>query len=151
VAVDARPAPVPVPVPLCRLWLTGASPYDEGVLPSKMKPLAENLWVLPYPLRLLGADFRRMVTVVRLGSGQLVIHSTGPFTAAEVAAISGLGRPGWLLEALLRHDTFPSGGAKPSPVSPSWPPRAFPESSVSRPSRSCQCPPRGATNSRPCG
>ena len=46
----------------------------------------ENLWVLPYPLRLLGANFGRMVTIVRLGSGKLVIHSTGPFTPADSLA-----------------------------------------------------------------
>ena len=90
-----------------------------------MKPLAENLWVLPYPLRLLGADFRRMVTVVRLGSGQLAIHSTGPFTAAEVAAISGLGRPGWLLETMLRHDTFSKRGREAFPGIPLLAPEGF--------------------------
>ena len=77
-----------------------------------MKSLAENLWVLPYPLWLLGADFRRMVTVVRLRSGQLVIHSTGPFTPAEVAAISGLGRPGWLLAWTVRK---PRSACSPAP------------------------------------
>ena len=90
-----------------------------------MRPLAENLWVLPYPLRLLGANFRRMVTVVRLGSGQLAIHSTGPFTAAEVAAISGLGRPGWLLEAMRRHDTFSKRGREAFPGIPFLAPEGF--------------------------
>jgi hypothetical protein len=45
-----------------------------------MKKPAENIWVLPYSLRLFGADLRRMVTVIRLRSGELIIHSTGPFT-----------------------------------------------------------------------
>ena len=58
-----------------------------------MKKLAENLWVLPYPLRLLGANFGRMVTIVRLGSGELVIHSTGPFTPADVAGILAWANP----------------------------------------------------------
>ena len=65
-----------------------------------MKKLAENLWVLPYPLRLLGANFGRMVTIVHLRSGELVIHSTGPFTPADVTSILGLGQPGWLLEVI---------------------------------------------------
>ncbi|MBV9489404.1 MAG: hypothetical protein JO069_06730 [Verrucomicrobia bacterium] len=90
-----------------------------------MKPLAENLWVLPYPLRLLGADFRRTVTVVRLRSGHLIIHSTGPFTPAEVAAISALGRPGWLLEAMLRHDTFSKQGREAFPGIPFLAPEGF--------------------------
>jgi hypothetical protein len=51
--------------------------------PISMKELAENIWVLPYSLRLFGADLRRIVTVVRLRSGELIIHSTGPFTPGE--------------------------------------------------------------------
>lgn len=71
-----------------------------------MHSLTENLWLLPYPLRLLGADLRRNVTVIRLASGDLVIHSTGPFTPEDVAAIRALGRPAWMLDVMLRHDTF---------------------------------------------
>ena len=48
-----------------------------------MKELAENIWVLPYSLRLFGADLRRIVTVVRLRSGELITQSTGPFTPGE--------------------------------------------------------------------
>lgn len=71
-----------------------------------MHSLAENLWLLSYPLRLLGADLRRNVTIIRLTSGDLVIHSTGPFTAEDAAAIRALGRPAWMLDVMLRHDTF---------------------------------------------
>lgn len=71
-----------------------------------MRSLAEHLWLLPYPLRLLGADLRRNVAVIRLKSGDLVIHSTGPFTAEDAAAIRALGNPAWMLDAMLRHDTF---------------------------------------------
>ena len=75
-----------------------------------MQPLAENLWLLRYPLTLLGADLNRNVTVMRLGSGELVIHSTGPFTPAEVAAISALGKPRWIMDTMARHDTFAKEG-----------------------------------------
>lgn len=90
-----------------------------------MTPLAENLWVLPYPLRLLGADFRRMVTVVRLRSGELVIHSTGPFTSGDVATISRLGKPGWLMDVMLRHDTFSKQGRETFPTIPFLAPEGF--------------------------
>ncbi len=70
----------------------------------------EDLWLREYPLKLLGADFRRNVTIIRLRSGKLVIHSTAPFTDADILAIRELGEPGWLLEGVLRHDTFAGGG-----------------------------------------
>jgi hypothetical protein len=92
-----------------------------------MKKLAENLWVLPYPLRLLGGDFRRNVTIVRLQSGELIIHSTGPFTPPDVAAILRLGRPGWLLEAMLQHDTFSQQGREAFRNIPFLAPEGFSE------------------------
>jgi hypothetical protein len=75
-----------------------------------MKEVAENLWVLPYSLRLFGGDLRRVVTIVRLRSGALVIHSTGPFTPEDVAGIVRLGKPAWILDIMLRHDTFAKQG-----------------------------------------
>lgn len=74
------------------------------------QPLAENLWLLAYPLKMLGADLRRNVTLIRLQSGKLVIHSTAPFSPEDVAAIRNLGEPGWLLDGILRHDTFAEEG-----------------------------------------
>lgn len=92
---------------------------------DKMKSLAENLWVLPYPLRLAGGDLRRMVTIVRLRSGKLVIHSTGPFTPGDVTAISGAGEPGWLMDVMLRHDTFSKRGREAFPGLPFLAPEGF--------------------------
>jgi hypothetical protein len=57
-------------------------------------PLAENLWLLAYPLKMLGADLRRNVTLIRLRSGKVSIHSTAPFSPEDVAAIRVLGEPG---------------------------------------------------------
>ena len=90
-----------------------------------MQQLADNLWILPYPLRLLGGDLRRNVTIVRLTSNELVIHSTGPFTPGEVAAVSRLGKPGWLLDAMLRHDTFARHGRQSFPGIPYLAPDGF--------------------------
>jgi hypothetical protein len=92
-----------------------------------MKKLAEDLWILAYSLRLLGGDLRRMVTVVRLRSGELVIHSTGPFAPEDVAAILALGQPGWLLEVMLRHDTFSKQGRQAFPRIPFLAPQGFSE------------------------
>ena len=45
-----------------------------------MQQLAENLWHLQFPLKVLGANVQRHVAVVRLESGEIVVHSTAPFT-----------------------------------------------------------------------
>lgn len=81
-----------------------------------MQKLAENLWVLRYPLPLLGADPGRRVTVIRLQSGDLVIHSTAPFSPDDVVAIHALGRPAWLVEATNVHDTFAREGHAAFPM-----------------------------------
>lgn len=83
-----------------------------------MKSVAENVWTLRYPLPLLGNDLGRTVTIIRLESGKLVIHSTAPFTDSDVAAISKLGEPGWLLDATLFHDSFSKEGCAAFPNIP---------------------------------
>lgn len=92
-----------------------------------MKPIAENLWMLTYPLKMLGADLQRNVTVIRLRSGRLVIHSTGPFAPEDVAGIRALGEPGWVLDGILRHDTFAQEGRVAFPEIPYLAPEGFSE------------------------
>lgn len=90
-----------------------------------LTPLADDLWLLRYPLKLLGADLRRNVTVIRLSSGDLIIHSTAPFSAEDVAAISALGRPSWLVDSMLHHDTFAEEGRRAFPGLPYLAPPGF--------------------------
>ena len=92
-----------------------------------LQPLAENLWLLHYPAPLLGDYLGRNVTVIRLRSGQIVLHSTGPFTPEDVAAIQGLGQPGWLVDALSKHDTFAQQGRAAFPDLPYYAPAGFSE------------------------
>ena len=92
-----------------------------------MKPLAENLWLLRYPLKLLGADLNRNVTVIRLGSGDLVIHSTGPFTVDDQAEIHLHGRPRWIMDVMARHDTFAREGRAAFPAATYLAPEGFSE------------------------
>ncbi len=75
-----------------------------------MQQLDQNLWVLQYPLKALGANVQRHVTVMRLASGRVVVHSTGPFTPADVSAIKAIGPVGWVADVMLRHDTFSKEG-----------------------------------------
>lgn len=92
-----------------------------------MTRVAENLWTQSYHLPLFGTEQGRVVTVIRLRSGQLVIHSTAPFSPDDVAEIRRLGTPGWLVEAMLMHDTFAQQGRAAFPAIPYLAPEKFAE------------------------
>ena len=92
-----------------------------------MKQLAENLWFKDYPLSVLGTTHGRNLTIIRLPSGQLVLHSMAPFSAADVAEIRGLGEPAWLVEAMMLHDTFARQGRDAFPDVPFLGPEGFDE------------------------
>lgn len=92
-----------------------------------MITLDQNLWLLTYPLNLLGVNLRRNVTVIRLSSGKLVIHSTGPFSGEDVATISALGDVGWICDVMLRHDTYSKEGRIAFPNVPYLAPEGFGE------------------------
>src|SRR5436190_1049012 len=77
---------------------------------TPLQPIADNLWMMTYPLKMLGADLRRNVTLTRLRSGRLVIHSTAPFSPEDVATIPSLGEPAWIWDGIVRHDTFAQEG-----------------------------------------
>ncbi len=94
---------------------------------GKMEKIADDVWLLPYELKALGVNIGRNVTVIRLKSGKLVIHSTAPFTEADVSAITGLGEPGWLVEGMIDHDTFSAEGRKAFPGIPFLAPPTFRE------------------------
>lgn len=68
----------------------------------------------------------RTVTLVRLNSGKLVIHSTAPFLEEDVQVINELGEPGWLVEATNFHDTFARKGQAAFPGVPYLVPERFP-------------------------
>jgi len=71
-----------------------------------MNELAPDLYLQCHPLSLLGCQLGRNVTVIRLRSGKLIIHSTAPFTKVNLKEIKELGEPAWLLEATCFHDTY---------------------------------------------
>jgi hypothetical protein len=89
-----------------------------------VQALAENIWVWRFPLVLLGTRIGRVVTVIRL-ERRLLLHSTAPFSAEDVAAIRQLGEPGWLTEATLFHDTFARQGCSAFPNVPYLAPEGF--------------------------
>jgi hypothetical protein len=90
-----------------------------------MQQIAENLWALHYPQSILRTQIGRRVTVIRLGSGELVVHSTAPFKSADASGIRALGRPAMLVEATLFHDTFAKEGRAAFPDIPYAAPEGF--------------------------
>jgi hypothetical protein len=74
------------------------------------RQISDDVAVLSFPWRTLGIDFRRNVTLLRLGDGRVVVHSTAPFATEDLAAIRAFGEPAWLVEATLLHDTFAREG-----------------------------------------
>ncbi|BCX48081.1 nuclear protein Qri2/Nse4 [Haloferula helveola] len=92
-----------------------------------MKKLSENLWLFSFPLKILGVDIRRNVTIIRLASGKLLIHSTAAFTDSDRQQIEELGEPGWLIEGMIDHDTFSAKGHQSFPDLPFYAPLGFAE------------------------
>lgn len=92
-----------------------------------MRQITDNLWLLSYPLRIFGVDIRRNVSLVRLSSGKLVIHSTAPFSADDIAAIRAQGEPAWVVEPMFDHDTFSEAGHRAFPGLPFLAPAGFGE------------------------
>ena len=82
------------------------------------RQIGEDLALLQYPFRVFGIDFARNVTLIRLADQRLVIHSTAPFSAADVNRIRQFGQPAWLVDATLMHDSFAKQGRAALPTIP---------------------------------
>jgi hypothetical protein len=57
----------------------------------QLQPVATNLWVINFPLRVGGLHLGTRTTVVRLASGGLWLHSPGPLQPELVTAVIALG------------------------------------------------------------
>lgn len=53
--------------------------------------VVDQIWLCSYPVRLAGARFEARMTVIRLGSGQILVHSPCHITAAIAEEITRLG------------------------------------------------------------
>ncbi len=103
------------------------------------RKLGDDIAIISFPWRVLGIDFKRNVTLLRLADGRLIVHSSAPFAEEHVATIRRFGQPAWLVEATLMHDTFAKDGHKAFPDLPYLAPEGFTEASVI--STSPLCPP----------
>jgi hypothetical protein len=105
------------------------------------RQLADGVALISFPWHVLGIDFRRNVTLLRLADGRVVVHSTAPFTQQDIGAIRRFGEPTWLVEATLMHDTFAKEGRKALPNIPYLAPDGFVEATEVH-TESLSAPPR---------
>lgn len=71
-----------------------------------MEQIGERIWVKRFDCRVFGANLGKTVTVMRLASGPVVVHSAGPLSESDYDGIREIGEPGWLMEGSRAHDTF---------------------------------------------
>lgn len=91
-----------------------------------MDSLSENLRLLRYPLNPGGMKMGRNVSVMRLSTGKLIIHSTARFAPSDLEALRDWGEPSWMVEATNFHDTLARAGVAAFPDLPYLTPSGFP-------------------------
>jgi Domain of unknown function (DUF4336) len=78
-------------------------PSQVGPPAAEIKPVAPDLWVVETPLRFRGIEVGRRMTIVRLASGALFIHSPAPLTAGLREALDQLGDVRFVVPASNMH------------------------------------------------
>ncbi len=71
--------------------------------PGSLEPLAQDLWTVTHPLSLFGLHLGSQMTVIRLGGGEILLHSPVPVTEALAAEIDALGPVRWVLAPAAFH------------------------------------------------
>lgn len=85
------------------------------------KPVAEGIWVVDSgPIGAAGLDLPVRMTVIRLGSGDLLLHSPTRFTPALADALAALGRVRHLVAPSLAHWTFVADWQRTFPDARTW-------------------------------
>jgi hypothetical protein len=86
-----------------------------------LKPVAENIWIVDSgPLRVLGMPLPVRMTVIRLGNGDIWIHSPTRYDEALRAAIATLGPIRHLVAPNIAHWTFLKGWQDRCPEALTW-------------------------------
>jgi len=84
------------------------------------------MWTMLFPLRFFGLEIGRRVCLLQLTKGDLVVHSSAPFTEKEIEAITSLGPVRLVLDATTMHDTFSREAQSAFPELPYLVPEGFP-------------------------
>lgn len=92
-----------------------------------IQSLGAGLWTLSFPMRFYGMELGRRVTLMETAPGELLVHSTAPFSPGQRSAIQRLGTVTGLVEATTLHDTFSQEGRGAFPGVPYFVPDRFPK------------------------
>jgi hypothetical protein len=86
-----------------------------------LKPVADGVWIVDgAPIRVLGVPFPVRMTVIRLASGDLILHSPTQFTAGLGAELDRIGRVAHLVAPNSAHWTFLKAWQDACPAAATW-------------------------------
>ena len=87
---------------MSRLPRDAQSGRESNVAPV-LRPLASDIWVAEAPLRWLGVELGRRMTVIRLSSGDLLVHSPAELTPDLRDSFAELGEVRFVVPASRFH------------------------------------------------
>ncbi len=98
--------------------MTNLRAFGDG----KLQPVAESLWSATTPVRFVGTWFPHVMTVVRLTSGELVLHSPCHMSAELAGDIARLGNVAHVVAPNWFHDLYLSDYRARYPAATFWGP-----------------------------
>lgn len=106
-----------------RAALRRGEPAEEATYPplDSPKPVAEGIWIVDAgPIQVMGLPLPVRMTVIRLESGDLLLHSPTPYTAEIGARVASLGRVRHLVAPNIGHWTFLAAWQRAFPEATAW-------------------------------
>ncbi len=88
--------------------------------------IGEGVWLKQFSLKLLGAAFNRTVTVFHWDGGNVLVHSTGPFSNEDYRFFGALGYHIHFVDATCFHDTLTKKVLQAAPEANFYAPDGFP-------------------------
>lgn len=82
--------------------------------------VADQIWLCPYPVRLAGTRFEARMTVIRLASGALMLHSPCRITPAIAEEITALGRVAHIVAPGNFHHLYTATAQAVFPAARTW-------------------------------
>jgi hypothetical protein len=85
------------------------------------KPFAEDIWIVDSgPITAMGLKLPLRMTIIRLGNGDLLLHSPTPFSPGVAKAVEALGRVRHLVSPNIAHWTFLADWQRAYPDAITW-------------------------------
>jgi len=87
--------------------------------------IGDGAWLKQFSLKLLGAEFNRTVTVFDRNEGNVLVHSTGPFSEEDYRFLEALGKHIHFVDATCFHDTLTKKVLQARPEASFYAPAGF--------------------------